>query len=76
MILHSCSHTKVSLTPSHCLPFPSFYKFEDLLWGDTDFWPLDDFENIPKMYKLQYEHGMPGGLKAIMATPFGRSLGK
>ena len=55
---------------------PFLYKFEDLLWGDTDFRPLDDFENIPKMYKLQYEHAMPGGLKAITATPFGRSLGK
>ncbi|KAL8905541.1 MAG: hypothetical protein Q9207_002567 [Kuettlingeria erythrocarpa] len=36
----------------------------------------DDFENISEMYKLQFEHGMPGGLKASMATPFGRSLEK
>ncbi|KAL8722339.1 MAG: hypothetical protein Q9181_007510, partial [Wetmoreana brouardii] len=77
MILHSCSHTKVSLTYAFSLfALPFLYKFEDLLWGDTDFRPLDDFENIPEMYKLQFEHGMPGGLKAIMATPFGRSLGK
>jgi hypothetical protein len=36
----------------------------------------DDFENIAEEYRLQFEYKVPGGLKAIMATAFGRSLAK
>ncbi|KAH9897099.1 S-glutathione dehydrogenase [Xylariomycetidae sp. FL2044] len=36
----------------------------------------DDFENIPKEYEMQQNHKVPGGLKSIMVTPFGRQLGE
>ncbi|EON65967.1 hypothetical protein W97_05209 [Coniosporium apollinis CBS 100218] len=36
----------------------------------------DDFENIPKIYDEQFHHTVPGGLKAVLRTPYGRSLGQ
>jgi hypothetical protein len=40
----------------------------------ADLGVLDDFENIPQEYDMQYNHTVPGGLKSIMVTPFGRQL--
>jgi len=37
---------------------------------------VDDFENIPQEYDMQFHHTVPGGLKSIMVTPFGRHLGQ
>jgi hypothetical protein len=34
----------------------------------------DDFENVPEEYEKQFTHEVPGGLKSIMVTPYGRSL--
>ncbi|KAL9112091.1 MAG: hypothetical protein Q9187_007824 [Circinaria calcarea] len=36
----------------------------------------DKFENLPALYKMQNEHTMPGGLKAVAVTPYGRELGQ
>lgn len=35
---------------------------------------LDDFENIPKEYEMQSKHSVPGGLKSIMVTEYGKKL--
>ena len=35
---------------------------------------LEKFENLPSLYKMQNEHTMPGGLKAVAVTPYGREL--
>jgi len=35
---------------------------------------VDDYENIPKEYAMQNDHTVPGGLKSIMVTPYGRQL--
>ncbi|KAK8061944.1 Formaldehyde dehydrogenase [Apiospora phragmitis] len=34
----------------------------------------DDFENAPQEYEKQFNHEVPGGLKSIMVTPYGRKL--
>jgi len=35
---------------------------------------VDDFENISKEYDMQFKQTVPGGLKSIMVTPYGRQL--
>ncbi|KAL1585044.1 hypothetical protein WHR41_06129 [Cladosporium halotolerans] len=40
------------------------------------FTKVDDFENIPQEYDMQYHQTVPGGLKSIMVTPYGRALGQ
>jgi len=37
---------------------------------------VDDFENIPQEYDMQQNHKVPGGLKSILVTPYGRQLGQ
>ena len=34
----------------------------------------DIFENVPREYDMQFNHAVPGGLKSIMVTPYGREL--
>ncbi|KAK8130341.1 NAD-dependent aldehyde dehydrogenase [Apiospora kogelbergensis] len=34
----------------------------------------DDFENCPQEYERQFNHEVPGGMKSIMVTPYGRKL--
>ncbi|KPI45643.1 Zinc-type alcohol dehydrogenase-like protein [Cyphellophora attinorum] len=35
---------------------------------------VDDFENIPQEFDMQFHQKVPGGLKSIMVTPYGREL--
>ncbi|KAI2734477.1 hypothetical protein DTO013E5_9152 [Penicillium roqueforti] len=35
---------------------------------------VDDFENIPQEYDMQFHQTVPQGLKSIMVTPYGRQL--
>lgn len=35
---------------------------------------VNDFENIPQEYDSQFNQKVPGGLKSIMVTPYGRQL--
>ncbi|KAK5188925.1 hypothetical protein LTR47_011531 [Exophiala xenobiotica] len=35
---------------------------------------VDNLENIPQEYDMQFHHTVPQGLKSIMVTPYGRQL--